>query len=514
MKRKVALLSALLLSCGLFSGCVETGAIPPVPESVLSAEPAAPVTLRIVTEEGADGYVPAGKSELIAAIHSAAAYYESVHEKIEIEIETLPNTENERETALEELREEIKTGNGPDIYLLPAGDLPAPENYLEKAQLYKDMNMTDKIDAARMPSLFLDMELAMRGGAFADISAFYDKDEALKKDELNEKIMDAGVYDGKRYILPLGYSIPVVYADKIQADELGMDLNEIENGGKGGINTLQIEVNSTGRTVPTWGLASLDAVDDLSLFPSLYNYDSMQIELDKTVVSQSLFLYKGNHLSTDSYQPESSCDTVEQYLESEKFFLQSGWAFRIAGLGGAAERVGLGKYLGVDLSVFPLRTPENTLIATVTYWGAVDSSCDAPEVAYDFLRLFLSPNIQFGLGLGEEYPVKLAEAAQTGWPVRTQGSVQAMWKQAVSVDDPANEKLLSKMAKINLSDSDLPILQEELHQVRFPNGLATLFDNAQREALDYGIQHTTDEMDRLAEELLTQMGEYMTEAQW
>lgn len=67
---------------------------------------------------------------------------------------------------------EIKAGRGPDIYLLPGGDLPAPEDYLEKAQLYRAMNDPYPIDAARMPALFQDVEISKRKGAFADITGF------------------------------------------------------------------------------------------------------------------------------------------------------------------------------------------------------------------------------------------------------------------------------------------------------------------------------------------------------
>lgn len=59
--------------------------------------------------------------------------------------------------------------------------------------------------------LFSDVNQAMRIGLFKDLSALYDDDNELNKAELNQKIMDAGCVGTERYVIPLRYTMPVLF---------------------------------------------------------------------------------------------------------------------------------------------------------------------------------------------------------------------------------------------------------------------------------------------------------------
>ena len=115
--------------------------------------------------------------------------YEEAHSNVDIKVDYLPTDEQERDVYLQQLRTEILQGGGPDCYLLPTDntlilDEPAQYTYVD------------------VEPLFSDVDLAMRNGLFYDITELYDADDALSKDALNTKIMDAGVVNGIRYVLP------------------------------------------------------------------------------------------------------------------------------------------------------------------------------------------------------------------------------------------------------------------------------------------------------------------------
>ena len=78
------------------------------------------------------------------------------------------------------------SGEGPDIFILPCDD----------GFTYNEIQLIENV------------EKGMATGLFADLTTQYDQDETLEKDVLLEKVMDAGVMDGKRYILPPALHVP------------------------------------------------------------------------------------------------------------------------------------------------------------------------------------------------------------------------------------------------------------------------------------------------------------------
>ena len=134
--------------------------------------------------------------------------FEESHPGVKINLDILPTGEQERSAYLQKLRTQMMQGRGPDGFLLPTDTM----------LLVGDAG---KVTPVYIEPLFQDVALAMESGLFRDISRYYDADEALGKESLNTYVMDGGVADGKRYILPLRYDIPVIYAEKWTLEEKG-----------------------------------------------------------------------------------------------------------------------------------------------------------------------------------------------------------------------------------------------------------------------------------------------------
>ena len=103
------------------------------------------------------------------------------HEGLTIELEILPIEETEREVRLKQLHTQIMSGNGPDVYLLPTGNT---------VTLKHGNGLSQDLSIQVQPLLY-DVIQAMRSGIFADISAYYDADDALGTASLQTAVMDA-----------------------------------------------------------------------------------------------------------------------------------------------------------------------------------------------------------------------------------------------------------------------------------------------------------------------------------
>lgn len=88
------------------------------------------VTLWVVTEiSKTDGMN--NQAEMIAK------QFEEEHENVTVELEILPTEEEERQRYLKQLQTKIMAGKGPDIYLLPTGNMlttDLPSNASQKRE--------------------------------------------------------------------------------------------------------------------------------------------------------------------------------------------------------------------------------------------------------------------------------------------------------------------------------------------------------------------------------------------
>ena len=153
-------------------------------------------TLWIVTEESSMEDGMTWQAEQIVK------EFKSANPDVTVTLEILPNEKErsqERSVRLEKIRADILAGNGPDVYLLPN------ETFMDEP-------------------MFRDVQQAMHNGVFADISTYYDADVTLGKEDLITEVMDGGVVDGARYVLPIRYTYPVLYADQQALDSAGLDL--------------------------------------------------------------------------------------------------------------------------------------------------------------------------------------------------------------------------------------------------------------------------------------------------
>lgn len=461
MKRVICLLLCALVLLSCFSAC----------ETEPEEDPSGPVTLTVVTEE-VEG--PFGLSDHFTnALYSALGYFRMNHKEIKIDLEILPTAKNERKIRLQKLRTDLMAGEGPDVFLLPSGMIRGERGLREP--------------------LFANVEMAMRNLYFADLSDYYDADEDLKKEELQQDVMNAGVLDGARYVLPLGFNMPVICYDPTKLGNSGLTEEDLHAP----LGELLDTALKSGNLY-TERFAALFPAPTLCLFQPIFDFDTERLLLDR----ETLYAISGQkrQLKAEgggSDWPSGHTMELSGYMDGRfNYLLQSkNVAFYFEELTDAAGALGMGKTNGVDVKVTPMRTVGGEVAAEVTYFGAVNANCEHPAQAYEFLRTFLSAGVQHQTGLGAASTRLIF--SDTAWPVRVAGSVETKWsaKKSENTHSNTDKKRRLALGETHLSDDDLPLLFEKIDVVQFRLPILQNDENG------VWVERTAEGLDEVLEQL-------------
>lgn len=455
MKRFLSLLVSLAVLCLMFASCKSEEKDP---VSTVKREHD-PNTLWVVSEHslGVNGS-RGDNSPVFSALTRVVAFYQTSHPGSKVDLQMIPAEGSEREIVLQSLRTQIMSGDGPDVFLLPSGSVPGSMGQQEQ------------------DGLFRDVEVCMRNGNFADLSAYYDADTELNKEDLQQEIMDAGCYDGKRYVLPIRWDMPVVCADQAKLEKAGLDVSLFSKGALPVIDA----VLETG---------DLDLIFDanflpecvLCLFPNLLDYESGEVRLTQEEMED--FFKKRKAIADspwpDSFEPGGTAmlTNLISYSRNEngEFALSGRGSYYMTTLKKCVDMVGMAKAQGVEMLLLPLPATDGSTVAEITYFGAVNAGSDKTEAAYHFLRCLLTPDVQFQTIYQGNTPSDNLDLV-TAWPVRVKGSVASEWAAAVDdMDAFAQSEVLKerikKIHEIKPTDDDLPLLSQKLDQVRFATPL-------------------------------------------
>ena len=446
MLQVLAVLLLLCLSAALLSGCgqVEDPGENTKPSSNMTTKSTEQekVTLRIVVEEGLNG---ASNNSFHTFLKKHKSEFSSTHRDVEIVIEQIPREEG-REEVLKQLRAELMIGEGPDILVLPV--LPIAFKY----------------SSEYFEPLIPDVQTGIRNGLFLDISTYYDADAELDKAALNQDIMDAGLLDGARYVLPLCYDMPVAYVAKEAFAQSGVPEDIFTYGAADFLNAVaQLEdpadVGSFFRTYYNGTLS-------FNFFPELIDYDTGEVSVtpsDLTAYLQSWQAYRVQMGKAIDAGCETSGRTSVQMCYGSGNYQSPGIYWGINGnfascesLLEAADNALLARSHGVELDMYPMRAVDGSVVADVTYYGAVSFGCKHPELAYEFLRNYLSAEFQQESSVLDDF----------GWPVRTTGSV-APKVERCGLPYSLSTEGLRIINTENAMDAEMPILSVPIDHVRF-----------------------------------------------
>ena len=342
--------------------------------------------------------------------------------------------------------------------------VPQDEESLQRLRLQiEEGNIPDVIVMSRNSALITDPYQAMQNGLFMDISEYYDADTELAKEELNPTIMDAGLYDGCRYIFPYSYDFPVAYVDVAQFESLGGSLDMFDSG----IMQLYENLFATENPKLIWG-ASLSypsqRLHSFNCLPELLDYENLEVLITADELAQFLKAVQtaraAQHFDTEEL-PSPNFMTKPR-LDEIKY--NGTWmdytSMYIGVMPEHVTNVGFTKMSGIEIQAVPVTAADGDLVADVLYYGAVGAGCEEPELAYAFLRTISMVSQNF----------TTRSLMSFGWPVRIADSAANMANDSHSaftefkyfyIDSPFPE----------ITNDDIPFLDAEIDRVQFYTSL-------------------------------------------
>ena len=424
-----------------------------------------------------------------------ATQFENAHENVTIRLDILPEFGEERDLYLEQLRTEIMAGKGPDAYLLPV------RPHLGIGELFSDVTQ------------------CMYNGIFSDISKFYDADSELNTDELQTAVMNAGMVGDARYVLPLRYDMPVAYVNDSAWDETGLSTDLFSSG----ITALwEAELNSGNGKAAYGSFGSQSFLELLfyamNLFPDIIDYENQEVLLTAEEVSHTLSMYQ-QICSLYAQGTDFLFSRIGEYCW-ERSWIELGYSVFIDSMSNAMDNAAIARKLNLELSMYPLASTDGTVIADVTYYTAVGSGCNYPELAYEYLRLFLTEEAQWEDIRRDTSGQSLEGLIERGWPVRAVGGITKLWniikKQYTGFEygGTVAESRRKSIQKIKLTDEDIPVLHAQIDVARFSIATEPELANLMMSELNdsaNGFAPRDVNIDALAEEIVQNLAWHISE---
>lgn len=322
-------------------------------------------------------------------IRAALNLYREQHPDVEVELieplvwEGRYTYSGPEEEVYEQLSAQIMAGEGPDILLID-------DNYM-------------------------DVEKLVRQGVFADMEPFFQAD-GFDWEPYSQGVMNTGVWNGKRFLIPLSYDFPLLLTTKAALEETGFHVDACKD--------YQGFLDETARYLEdpeqTRRLFSDAWIVDYARFAmldysgsSVADYDNRTVDLSLPIFRSTTQWYK-SVLEAHSQDPNfSRLGGASAVRDGQALWTNSifGAYDNFYAAAGALRTVG-------EVVMMPIRDADGGIQAHIEDAVAVRANSESLQNAYDFLKLLLSPTVQyapkFGLSILHDANARLL-AQGIGW---------------------------------------------------------------------------------------------------
>ncbi len=342
MKKAFALLMCTVML--VTAGCAEKS---PVPEE----KPSEPDTLRMVTDMGWMSKWYTGKTRIKDgnnALQQIIDYFGGTPNGLKVELEVLPTDDGEYQAALTHMRTEIMAGKGPDVFYLSC--------------------FGSCEDSLPINTLFLNPEHAMSSDFFLPLDEYIENAKFMEWDKLDKKVMEAGQYEGRQYILPMFYRLSMgVLHREADAESLPSDWQEAVSSGEEDIRRMYAQAVS--RSTP--GFRE-------TVFGQIADNVGEELLLDKDELFQrtkeALMLYE-QYPKVPSGSKTNSGMWYINYSDYSLYYLN--------GTEDPPKE-------NTDFTFFAPKGTEGSVTAAIEHWCAVSSGTKHPEDAFSIIDMLLS----------------------------------------------------------------------------------------------------------------------------
>ena len=325
--RRLALTAAV---CLCLAGCQAPSAGgQPAGASSASARPDEPVTLSV--------YLPKQYADPTThyPIYEKLMDYQQAHPNIELTFVTpASNDLAEREAIINQLSAEILSGGGPDLFIM-------------EGHRWTEIN------------LFPDIEKAMGNGTFLDLTEAMEKEGLSREEDFYTAVLDAGQWEGRQYILPLGFSVPLMVSAADVLNASSFDLQRAMHT----MDTLLTELLRIHQEQSILVIASFDALGALA--QPVLDHEAHEVRLDTAAARRALELEKvfrtgdiAYGLSHGLFDPSDPAQVQDGFARGAPFAVLRKSDFSMNLLRQCQA-------LGIETSVMPVPNEEGTVTAEI-----------------------------------------------------------------------------------------------------------------------------------------------------
>lgn len=421
MMKRIRMLCAAVavgLCCAACAGGMETapGEASSQPQGERAGEP---VTLSV--------YLPAQYADPTThyPIYEKLMDYQEAHPNIELAfVSPATNDLTEREAVISQLNAEILSGGGPDLFIM--------EGYRRTES-----------------NLFPDIEKAMANGAFLDLTEAMERQGLSREADFYTAVLDAGQWEGRQYVLPLGFSVPLMTsaADVLYASSF--DLQRAMHT----MDSLLSELLRIHQEQPILVKTSIDALGVLA--QPVLDYEAHEVRLDTPAARRALELEKIFRTGDMAYDlARGSFDTSDPVQVQDEF--AQGVPFAVLNESDfSMNLLRQCQALGIETSVMPIPNEEGTVTARIGSYVMGNRNTKYPEEVADLL-LYL---------VGEECQSAAAYADSDLFPIR-KGCMQACFdaQYQFSVYDASRERVTEEYIAGRKERNGIPLDETRIRQ--------------------------------------------------
>lgn len=321
---------------------------------------------KVTIQEPTDKLVIYGGPDVDKALKAALTSFKTLYPNVDVEYKEF-GTMNDPEAEsnyLETIKNELSSGKGPDLILM--------RNY-EYDDIYR----------------------MMKSESFQDLNSLLENDKSFDKGLYNETVFDAGVFEGKRYFIPISYSMRVLLTSQeaLEAENITVDDNlsfdDFSNIMTNYVDKYESNMDKT--------FFTLEGMKLETFFPwncmNLLDYEKRKVLIDNDDFKKTMELYK-KYYNMDNREQESVLST---YLGDGAVMINSGSCLFESGiLGGLSKALDVYSALLTDktpvLSRFPSISDKN--VAAPEVMASIRSGSPNQANAYSFLKILLSEDYQ------------------------------------------------------------------------------------------------------------------------
>ncbi len=259
---------------------------------------------------------------------------------------------------------ELMAGKGPDILIMRAQD-------------------------------FENIHKMLDNNTFYDLDKLIKADEGFEIDQYNKIAMDSGIYEGKRYLMPLYFNIPVMFTTRSFLTNQGFGIpdggitwDDLSRMSKKFLNN----DSNKGKYLFSYDFNFENLIQ--GSYMKFIDYSKRKSSFDSTEFINLLNIYKELQPAVCPVEISRKANVVELLTNGVIGIMQDDKPIEVSSL--LILNSCCKQYMGEDMYMipFPGDRQQKSIIGNVRVLAGINANCGNPQEAFKFLTLLLSKDNQ------------------------------------------------------------------------------------------------------------------------